>query len=58
MSWPRGLPQGDVDMTNEVLSRVKIDARLSAQVWNTTSSKRPSALRSSGPTSVGVANDG
>ena len=58
MPWPRGLPQGDIDMTNEAISCMKIDARLSAQVWNTITSRRPSALRSSGPTSAGVATNG
>ena len=35
MPWPRELPQGDIDMTNEAFACMKIDAPLSAQVWDT-----------------------
>ena len=58
MPWPRGLPQGDIDMTNEALACIEIDSPLSAQVWDPTTLRRRSALRSSGPTPAGVATHG
>lgn len=34
MPWPRGLPQGDIDMTNEAFACMKIGLLLSAQGWD------------------------